>query len=116
MASSLRPLQLTADVDGGSATRMDKSEARAILATQLASFRMRSYGDLVNLMGEVQVTEVSGKSGAEYQIEIEVMWDSPREKVNVRVIGAIDDGRLPGALAPLSDSFIVAPDGTFVGE
>jgi hypothetical protein len=44
------------------------------------------------------------------------MWDSQREKLNILVTGAIDDGRLPGALAPLCDSFILAPDGTFVGE
>jgi hypothetical protein len=98
------------------ATEMDRGEARGILATHLGSFRLRSYADLVGLMGEVHVAEVSGPSGAEYQTEIEVIWDSPREKTNIRVFGSIDDGRLPGALVPVSDSFIVAPDGTFVGE
>jgi hypothetical protein len=95
---------------------MDKSEARAILATHLASFRARSYGDLMELMGDVQVAEVRGASGAEYQLEVQVMWDSRSEKVNIRVMGAIDDERLPAALAPLCGSFIVAPDRTFVGE
>ena len=95
---------------------MDRTEARAVLAQQLASYRGRAYGDLVKLVGTNSAVEVRGPSGAEYQIEIDVMWDSPRDKVDVRVMGAIDDGRLPGALLTLCDSFIVTPDGRFVGE
>ncbi len=95
---------------------MDKIEARSILAQQLAAYRERTYRELVQLMGVDDVAEVRGPSGTEYQIEIEVMWDSPREKSNVRVVGSIDDGRLPGALCPLCDSFIISPDGKFVGE
>jgi hypothetical protein len=95
---------------------MDKIEARAVLSQQLASYRERTYGDLVKLVGANSVIEVGGPSGAEYQVEIEVMWDSPRDKVNILVLGAIDDGRLPGALSPLCDSFILSPDGRFVGE
>jgi len=60
-------------------------------------------------MGDVHVTEVVGPSGTEYQIELEVIWDSPREKTDIHVIAAIDDGRLPGAMAPVSESFIVTP-------
>jgi len=93
---------------------MDRGEARTILAAHLELFRRRSYADLVALMGDVHVTEVAGPSGAEYQIELEVVWDSPREKADIRVLGAIDDGRLPGSIVPVSDSFIVAPDGTLL--
>ena len=74
---------------------MDKIEARDVLVAHLRSFRARRYGDLVGLIGHVQVAEVVGRSGTEYQIEVEVMWDSPRKKTNVRVIGSIDDGHLP---------------------
>jgi hypothetical protein len=91
---------------------MDKNEARAILATHLDSFRARRYDELVALIGDVQVAEVVGRSGTEYQIEVEVRWDSPREKTDVRVLGAIDDGHLPGAIIPLCESFIVSPDGS----
>jgi hypothetical protein len=95
---------------------MDKTEARAILVGQLASYRVLTYGELVKLVGDHQAIEVRGPSGTEYQVEIEVMWDSPRDKADILVMGAIDDGRLPGALSPLCDSFIRAPDGRFVGE
>jgi hypothetical protein len=89
---------------------MDNNEARDVLTAHLASLRRRSYAELVGLIGEIEVAEVVGRSGAEYQIEVEVMWDSPRHHTDVLVMGAIDDGRLPGALLPLCESFIIAPD------
>ena len=95
---------------------MNRTEAHAVLAQQLAPYRARSYADLVAMVGTNSVVEVCGPSGVEYQIEIEVMWDSPRDKVNVLVIGGIDDGRFLSALSPLCDSFILTPDGKFVGE
>jgi hypothetical protein len=58
--------------------------------------------------------ELRGPSGAEYQVEIEAVWDS-RQKGHVRVIASIDDGGWR-AFVPLCDSFIKAPDGSFVGE
>jgi hypothetical protein len=93
---------------------MDRDEARKVLAAHLDPLRRRSYRDLVGLMGDVQVTQAVGPSGTEYQIEIEVMWDSLREHTRILVLGAIDDGRLPGALLPLTDSFLVGPDDTNV--
>jgi hypothetical protein len=95
---------------------VDKAEARHVLAQELSPYRSRSYSDLVKSVGATSVVQVHGPSGTEYQVEIEVMWDPPRDKSVIRVLGAIDDGRLPGALTPLCDSVIVAPDGTFVGE
>jgi hypothetical protein len=64
---------------------------------------------LVGLMGDVHGAEVRGPSGTAYQVEVEVVWDSPRERTDVRVVGAIDDGRLPASLAPTTHDFIVVP-------
>jgi hypothetical protein len=44
----------------------------------------------------------------------DLYWDGERGG-NVRVISTIDDGGLR-AFVPLSDSFIKAADGSFVGE
>jgi hypothetical protein len=90
---------------------MNRTEAKALLAAHLDQFRQRTYAELKALMGDVHVTEVAGPSGAEYQIELEVIWDGLREKTNIMVMGVIDDGRLPGSLTPVSDSFIVSPHG-----
>ena len=95
---------------------MDKTEARTILAEHLSSYRVLAYADLAKLVGTNSVVVVLGPSGTEYQIEIEVMWDSLRDRVDVLVMGAIDDGRLPGAISPLSDSFVITPGGKLVGK
>jgi hypothetical protein len=88
---------------------MDRDEARAVLDAHLEPFRRRSHGELLPLMGDVHVAEVVGPSGTCYQIEMEVVWDSPRERTDLRVLGAIDAGRLPSSMAPVTRDFIVEP-------
>ena len=97
---------------------MDEVEARSILDDTLSHLRGLAYSALVErYLGEIDAYEVVGKSGAEYQIEVEVFWDDPRvPHGNLRVIAAIDDGRGWRSISPLNGSFIKAPDGTFVGE
>ena len=93
---------------------MDNSEARALLRIHLDAYRHRKYEELVMLLGKPEVIQLQGASGATYQVEVEVHWDD-RPDDAVRVLGSIDDGRWR-AFKPLCDDFIVAPDGTFVGE
>ena len=57
---------------------------------------------------------MTAASGVRYQIELQAFWDDKRAK-NLRLIGAIDDGGWSSYL-PLTDNFIVARDGSFVGE
>ena len=95
---------------------MNQVEAQTLLDEQLAAYRSQGYEDLAEKVGSTIAFQTVGPSGAEYNLEVMVLWDSPGKKVNVRVIAAVDDGRLPRALVPMSDSFIVAPDGSFVGE
>ena len=92
---------------------MDKDEARKILAHELARYRAMSYADLKGRMGDVDAFETKGPSGAEYQIEIEVMWDG-KPDADLRVMGGIDDGGLRSAFSPLTDDFVIAPDGTLM--
>jgi hypothetical protein len=93
---------------------MDKAEAREILGRHLSGYRKRSHAELVRLLGEVDVAEIAGPSGAKYQIEVEVFWDDKTQR-NLRVMASIDDGGWR-SLAPLCESFILAPDGSFIGE
>ena len=95
---------------------MDDLEAKRLLVEQLAPYRARSYAELVREVGATHAFQTVTSSGVEYNVEIMVMWDSPREKVDLRVLGAVDDGRWPHWFHPLSDGFIIAPDGRFVGE
>ncbi len=95
---------------------MDKAEARDLLLKELRSFRRYVYEDLAERVGTNNVVEVRGPSGAQYTIEVDVFWDSPGTPGKIRVMGIIDDGRLPGAFFPMTDDFIVSPDGTLTSE
>jgi hypothetical protein len=94
---------------------MDKAEAARLLTTELAKFRQRPYDDLAAMVDSPKHTvEVVGRSGTRYYLSVLVHWDSEAAG-NVRVIGTIDDGGVR-AFVPMSDDFIKAPDGSFVGE
>lgn len=94
--------------------KMDQEEARTILAKELEVYRRRSYNDLQYLLDRQDTTEIKASSGVVYQLEFLAVWDD-KEGGNLRVVGAIDDGGFR-AFVPLTDSFILAPDRSFVGE
>ena len=96
---------------------MDKKEANAILAEHLARYRTRSYTELAAWVrdGRVDTPEAVGQSGASYQLEIQFFWDD-RPDGDVRVVGSASDGRGIRVFVPLTDSFILSPEGRFVGE
>jgi hypothetical protein len=94
---------------------VDKKEARQILSEEIAKLRKLSYGELrESLLRESETFEVVGASGTRYQVETEAFWDSGAEGP-LRVLALIDDGGWR-SFAPMSESFIVAPDGSFVDE
>jgi hypothetical protein len=108
---------------------VDEREAREILDREIAALRRQPYEELrariprvrrrilfVQLMegSGSETHEVTGASGVVYQVESQVFWDGTPED-DIRVMVAIDDGGL-SAVKPITDDFIVAPDGSFVGE
>ena len=72
------------------------------------------YGDLVARIEKVETLEIPRNNNRPWQLEFLFYWDA-EPNGNVRVIGSIDDGGLR-AFVPLSDSFIKAPNGEFIGE
>ena len=93
---------------------MDNAEATSVLTREMSRYRAMSYAELVLLLDQTEHIDTAGPSGTKYQVDVEVMWDD-QPKGDVRVIGAVDDGAWR-AYAPLTDSFILRSDGTFVGE
>jgi hypothetical protein len=95
---------------------VNDEEARRVLDGVVADLRREPYRTLVaRYLDESDERTVVAESGAQYQVEVQAFWDSPRQPGNLRVIIAIDDaGRR--AFSPLSTDFIVASDGSFVGE
>jgi hypothetical protein len=94
---------------------VDKVEARATVAAEVEKLRECSYPELVErLLGRQETLEVTGPSGTRYQVELQAFWDN-EPAANLRVVAAIDDGGWR-AFAPITEDFIIAPDGSFAGE
>jgi hypothetical protein len=93
---------------------MDHQIAYAVLDDRLKVLRQYAYQDLVTLIGRPDTNTAIGEDGKTYQLETQVFWDR-KKGGDVRVIVAVDDGGWR-AFKPLSDSFIMARDGTFVCE
>ena len=102
---------------------MSKDEMRAILSERLSKYRLWSYAQLAEREGD-SLEHVDGiaSDGTAYFMELEVFWDD-KPGGNIRVIGNLSAepqkpllGFLPIYLSDVSDSFIMSPDGRFVGE
>lgn len=94
---------------------MNKDEARHILAGALAPYRAQTYEQLQRLLEKQDHATITADSGAEYQLEFHAIWDD-RADGNIRVFGEIGDGGWRTSIFPTCDSFVVAPDGSVVGE
>ena len=93
---------------------MDQAIAAEILHDEVVRLRGLQYEVLVARIGHPESLRRLGQDSREYEIESNVFWDS-RKGGDVRVIVAIDDGG-PSFIAPTTEDFIKAPDGSFVGE
>lgn len=95
---------------------MDKQEAREILEREIRRLRDCRYDALLKLR-VVDARQVMGeRTGTLYNIECEAFFDDPKSgNGHLRVVVAVDDGSFR-AFVPLSESFIIAPDGSFVGK
>ncbi len=93
---------------------MNKKEAKELLSKEIKTLKNKKYTELVKIVDEVETKELLGKSDQKYQIEIQVFWDDAKEG-NLRVTVSIDD-RGWRSFVPLTDDFIIGPDGTFIGE
>src|SRR5437763_463273 len=110
------PVERRGDRGVAGANSMNSAEAQEILSRELSQYRDWPYEQLRDLVSLPKgVSRVPGPSGVLYYVDIRVVWDS-WWRGTVRVLGAIDDGSGLSPYVPLTDSFIKAPDETFVGE
>jgi hypothetical protein len=93
---------------------MSRDEARALLVAHLAGYRPYPYSRLAELVGSVETADVRGADGTVYQLEVECFWDDKKEG-DIRVLAAIDGGSI-SSVRPMTESFIKAANGTYVGE
>ena len=93
---------------------MDHQIAYAVIDEWLRELKQRPYRDLIAFIGNPQTKEVMGEDGKKCQLEAQVFWDS-KKGGDVRVMVSGDDGGWR-AFKPLTSDFVMAPDGSFVGE
>jgi hypothetical protein len=92
-----------------------KSAARSLLAQRVAELREQSFAELRDAwLNEPDCEQVTGPDGREYQIEIDAFWND-RGQENLRVWVSVWGGGRWG-IAGMPDSFVIAPDGTFLYE
>ena len=108
---------------------MSKDEMRKILAERLVKFRAWTYAQLAaRVTRDEQAHEcleyVGGTApdGTQYHMEFQALWDD-KPHGDVRVIGALSAepqrpllGFIPIYTPDVTDTFIMSPDGRFVGE
>jgi len=94
---------------------MNKNAYLAVLASIVADYRTKPYSFWLEfLSGEPIVLEIEAQDGTKCQVEINASWDD-RPNGDIRVGFSIDDGGWR-AFVPVTNSFIITPDETFVGE
>jgi hypothetical protein len=90
---------------------LDRIEAARLLREEMTRYAGLPHAGLTRLIDEVDAYEVEGADGVRYQVEVIAHWDE-RPGAWLRVMGGIDDGTFRGAFRPVTDGFLMAPDGT----
>jgi hypothetical protein len=94
---------------------VDEEEARKLARQRLDGLRMLPYDELVaRYFHRPEHDQVVAPSGVQYDLSVETFWDSP-DSQDLRVLVVVDDSTRRFRRVP-SESFIIAPDGSFVGE
>ena len=79
-----------------------REQWRPILEAEVKRWSAKSGEQLLAELGDVQAYEIEFEN-KKYQVEVEILENTEKY---VHVMVAVDDGSLPGAIRPLSTSFI----------
>lgn len=94
---------------------MDEDKARQLARQWLETLRTVPYDELVaRYFHRPEHQRVISSSGVDCDLSIESFWDDG-ENQNLRVLVVVDDSKRGFRRVP-SESFIMAPDGSFIGE
>ena len=93
---------------------MNREQAHAVARSALAGYRAEPYHALLRLIDEPDVMERKAPDGTEYTVEVSAIWETEPQG-RLLVLAAVSYS-LWTDFAPVCDDFIIAPDGSFVGE
>lgn len=93
-----------------------RADLNEVISSELEKLRKNEYSYFLDLVeGEPIVYDVLSKKGIEVNVEILVFWDS-KEKGSIRVLCNASRSGKWDSFRPFSGDFIIAEDGSFVGE
>jgi hypothetical protein len=95
---------------------VNEQEATRLADELLAELRAEDFESLERRIGEPEWRQIDGTDAVTYRAQVQTFWDDVRERRNLRVMVAVDDGSRGFIVRPITRDFIVAPDGSFVGE
>ena len=93
---------------------MDRTDAKALAESHLAPYRRRSFAGLLPLLSTSEPFEGTTSDGIAYSGKIYAVWDGHPHH-NLRVWSDVSWGGWSD-FYPATVTFIMGPDGTFVGE
>jgi len=93
---------------------MNRAEGEVLAGRHLEPYRQRSYADLLRLLTTPEPFEGNSPSGVAYSGEVCALWDDQPHH-NLRVWSDVSWGGWSD-FHPVTVQFIIAPDGSFVGE
>ena len=93
---------------------MNEDVAYVLIDAELRRLLELPYSEISNLVGAPEMKQVVGDDGISYQLEIEAIWDINGDE-DIRVIVSVDDGGWR-QLKPLTQDFVIRPDGSYVNE
>lgn len=95
----------------------EHAEPQRLAQKRAEELRCLTYSSLVSdYLGKTVHEEAIGDSGKRYCLDVQASWDTVDKPGNLRVLVTVDPGpgRRPRRL--VSEDFILAPDGVFVGD
>jgi hypothetical protein len=90
---------------------MNNDVAYVLMDAEFRKLLDLPYSELLKLVGSRKFKEVVGEDDTSYRVRVEAAWDIPKKK-DVRVLVSVDDGSWR-ALRPLTQGFVIRPDGSF---
>ena len=97
------------------ADRQEKEQAQAWVAAEISRWRKVPYAELVAREGEALHVDMRDQRGKVWIRETQFFWDD-RKRWSIRVTVDVWDPSRRISRSVAIDAFILAPDGSFVGE
>ena len=89
-------------------------EAVALVDREIERLRSLSYVELQRYL-EPHVETRKAPAGTEYELDVQAVWDDKKAKT-LRVMIFVSERGRASLMDSSVDDFIMAPDGSFVGE